>query len=172
MTPKTVPTEPTPAARSPPMRFRISSVSLPSSRAGMLSTANTRADVTPTIAVVPSEVMLMVMAGRATALRLAAWPLAYLTYASPIRFVNPITGKPFEFEATAMMYPLTPGSRSDIWKLAVWFFVRQRKELATLQSDPLRKNRWTEMLVSWLLLVMLTRVSVVAGFDVSEVYAL
>src|SRR5262245_26872121 len=160
-----------PADKSPPMRFRISSVSLPSSRAGMLSTANTRAaPIVITAVDVSGKVTRDMLV--ATAARLAAWPVEYLTYASPIRKLSLPSGLPSESEAMAMMYPLTPGSRSDIWKLAVWFSVRQRKESATLQSFPLRKNKWMAMPKVWFVLVMLTRVSAVAGFDASEVYAL
>src|SRR5215468_4972881 len=100
--------------------------------------------------------------------RLALWPVANLTYSSPIRKLKRI-GNPSTVVATATMNPVVPGSKSDVWKLAVWFSVRQMKESAARQSAELIKNRWTAMALKALVLVMLMRVSALAGFVASDV---
>src|SRR5215470_12465135 len=82
-------------------------------------------------------------AAKATAPRLAEWPVAYLTYSSPIRKSN-LIGCPLPFVAIATIYPLTPGSTSDVRKLAVWLAVKQMKESATEQVVPSTKNKCTD----------------------------
>src|SRR5262249_247950 len=123
-----------------------------------------------TAANVPSveRTLVAVSFEKATAPRLAVWPLANLMYSSPIRELNCL-GTPFENVASATMYPVVPGSRSEVLKVAVWFSVRQMKESATWQFAPFTKNKSTATLHWELVLVMLMRVSAVFGFVASEV---
>src|SRR5262245_14846420 len=145
----------------------------------MLSTATLRAALlyvfpsSLSVAVTPSasNSTLSLSFEKATAPRLAEWPLANLTNSSPIRKLN-LAGSPSTVEATATMYPVVPGSRSEVRKLAVWFSVKQMKESAAWQFAPLIQNRWTATAVKLFVFVMLMRVFDMAGFVASEVYAL
>src|SRR5262245_66103759 len=142
----------------------------------MLSTATLRAALlyvfpsSLSVAVTPSasNSTLSLSFENATAPRLAVWPLANLTNSSPIRKLNR-AGRPSADEATATMYPVVPGSRSEVLKLAVWFSVKQIKESAAWQFAAFTKNRWTATPLKLLVFVMLMRVSDMVGFVASEV---
>src|SRR6476620_2680165 len=148
MTAKRVPSVAAPVTRLPPIRLTMSLVSLLSIRDGIESSARTRgtllyampsklttvADEAP-----PQSVGVAATAAMASAPRLAAWPVAYLTYSSPIRKLK-FVGHPSNGEtAITTMYPRVPGSASDVLKLAVWLFVKQMNVSATPQLAPSMK---------------------------------
>src|SRR5262245_5900212 len=106
-------------------------------------------------------------AAKASAPRLAAWPLVNLTYSSPISQLK-ATGQPLPSVATATTYPVTPGSTSEARKVAVCVAVKQTK-LSAIEQPSETKNRCTAMPDEVEVLVILMRAFCVVPLVAPEV---